>query len=204
MSKKPGVLLHAAAAYDFTIGFWLLGRERAFRERLVRLARLAASEAVLDVGCGTGSLAIAAKRQVGPTGSVYGIDASPEMLARARKKAAKAGVEVAFQNASAQALPFGDATFDAVLASVMLHHLPRKARQELAAEIHRVLKPSGRVLIVEFGLAPRERKGFLARWHRHGYVAPLELVGLVKEAGLSTIESGPAGTRDLHFVLAKQ
>jgi ubiquinone/menaquinone biosynthesis C-methylase UbiE len=135
---------------------------------------------------------------------VYAIDASPEMLARAGKKAAKAGVEVAFQNASAQALPFGDARFDAVLATVMLHHLPRKARQEFAAEVHRVLKPGGRVLIVEFGSAPSERKGFFARLHRHGYVRPLELLALVKEAGLSVSESGPVGIRDLHFVLASR
>jgi SAM-dependent methyltransferase len=78
-------------------------RERVFREKVLRLARLQPGEAVLDVGCGTGTLAIAAKRQVGPTGTVYGIDASPEMLARAEKKARKAGVEVVLKNAMAQA-----------------------------------------------------------------------------------------------------
>ena len=91
-----------------------VGRERAFREKLLRFARLQPGETVLDVGCGTGSLAIAAKMQVGPAGKVYGIDASPEILARARKKARKAGVEVTFEQAPGQALPFPDGHFDAV------------------------------------------------------------------------------------------
>ena len=56
------------------------------------LARVEPGEAVLDIGCGTGSLAIAAKRRVGPSGLVHGIDASPEMIVRARKKASRAGI----------------------------------------------------------------------------------------------------------------
>src|SRR5215470_15161329 len=108
---KPGLVLHAAATYDLLITLVTLGRERAFRERMLRLAHLEPGESVLDVGCGTGSLAIAAKRQVGQTGTVYGLDASPEMIARAEKKARKAGIDVGFKNAFAQSLPFPDAQF---------------------------------------------------------------------------------------------
>jgi ubiquinone/menaquinone biosynthesis C-methylase UbiE len=123
---------------------WLftLGRERAFREQILGFANLAPGEAVLDVGCGTGSLAIAAKRHVGPTGAVYGIDASPEMLARAGKKAVKIGLDVVFRNGAAQALPFADGQFDAVLSTLLLHHLPRTARQQCASEMRRVLNPA--------------------------------------------------------------
>src|SRR5262245_14466684 len=85
-----GDVLHFAAVYDLIAWIHLRGRERAFREHLVRLARLEPGESVLDVGCGTGSLAIAAKRTVGPAGTVQGIDPSTEMIARARKKARKA------------------------------------------------------------------------------------------------------------------
>ena len=135
-----GAVLHSAARYDLQVWLLTLGRERVFREKILRLvARLQPGEAVLDVGCGTGTLAIAAKEHVGPTGTVYGIDASPEMLARAEKKARKAGVEVVLKNAIAQALPFPDAQFDVVLTTIMLHHLPRKARQQCAAEMRRVL-----------------------------------------------------------------
>jgi len=197
-----GAVLHSAARYDLLLWLAMLGREAAFRERVLRLARLRPGEAVLDVGCGTGTLAIAAKRHVGPTGTVHGIDASPEMIARAEKKARKADVEVVLRNAMAQALPFPDAQFDVVLTTVMLHHLPRTARAQCAAEMRRVLKPGGRVLAVEFGLAAREQKGFLAHFHRHGHVKLSDIIDLLSEAGLNCVESGAVGIRDLQFVLA--
>jgi ubiquinone/menaquinone biosynthesis C-methylase UbiE len=184
---------------------WLamLGRERTFREKILHLARLQRGEAVLDVACGTGSLAIAAKRRVGPAGIVYGIDASPEMLARAEKKAQKAGVEVVLGNAIAQALPFPDAQFDVVLATLMLHHLPRKGRQECATEMCRLLKPGGRVLAVDFGSPAREQRGVLKHFHRHGHLKLPEMIDLLCDAGLNTVESGAVGIRDLQFVLAR-
>ena len=197
-----GRILHAAATYDLLVWLFTLGRERAFREKILRLARLEPGESVLDVGCGTGSLAVAVKRQVGTAGTVYGIDPSPEMLARADKKARKAGVEVVFTNAAAQALPFPDAQFDVILSTLMLHHLSRKGRQHCAGEIRRVLKPGGRVLAVDFGASAREGRGFLAHFHRHGHVKLHDIDALLSEAGLSTVASGAVGTRDLQFVLA--
>jgi ubiquinone/menaquinone biosynthesis C-methylase UbiE len=201
-SRSPGLVLHRAALYDFFVWLFTLGRERAFRMKLVTLARLEPGETVLDVGSGTGTLAIAAKRQVGHLGSVYGLDPSPEMIARAEKKARNAGVEVAFQNGVAQALPFPDDRFDAVLMTVMLHHLPRKARQECVGEVRRVLKPGGRVLAVDFGGAARKGKGILAHFHRHGHVTLQDMIVLLSDAGLSIIESGPVGISNLQFVLA--
>jgi SAM-dependent methyltransferase len=104
--STTGRVLHWAAQYDVLV--WLLthGRPRAFRRTLAALARLAPGESVLDIGCGTGSLAIEVKRQVGPTGTVIGVDASPEMIARARWKALRARVDVTFHHAVAEALPF--------------------------------------------------------------------------------------------------
>jgi ubiquinone/menaquinone biosynthesis C-methylase UbiE len=201
-SGPTGQVLHAAAGYDLLVWLVMLGREGVFREKVLRLARLEPGESVLDVGCGTGTLAIAAKRHVGPTGTVYGIDASPEMLARAGKKTRKAGVEVVFKNGLAQALPFSDAQFDAVLSTVTLHHLPRKARQECACEMRRVLKPGGRVLAVDFGSAAEERKGLFAHFHRHGHVNLRDIIAVISEAGLNIVESGAVGIRDLQFVLA--
>jgi ubiquinone/menaquinone biosynthesis C-methylase UbiE len=132
-----GSVLHRAPCYDLQLWLLALGRERVFREKLVRLARVKPGESVLDVSSGTGTLAIAAKRFVGPKGTVYGIDASPEMIARARNKAMKAGTEVVFKNAVAEALPFLDAHFDAVLTTMMLHHLPTEARRQFAREMRR-------------------------------------------------------------------
>src|SRR3974390_3469575 len=100
-----GAVIHSAAAYDFFVWFMTLGREHELRQSMLRFARLRSGESVLDVGCGTGNIPIAAKQQVGPKGVVYGIDPSPEMLARAERKAHKGGAEIVFRNAAAQELP---------------------------------------------------------------------------------------------------
>ena len=190
-----------ATRYDLLV--WLLthGRDRAFREKLVGLARVAPGESVLDVGCGTGSLAIAAKRQVGATGEVFGVDAAPEMIARATSKAARAGIDVSFKNAVVEALPFPDARFDAVLSTLMLHHLPRKVRRQCARDIRRVLKPGGRVLVVDFAQG-QDKGSFLAHFHRHGHVDPREIVSLLDEAGFRDVDSGAVGISSLQYVLA--
>lgn len=197
------MLIHAAAGYDLLIWLVTLGREARLREKLLNPARLKPGESVLDVGCGTGSLAIAAKRRVGAGGAVFGVDASAPMIARARNKARKAGVEVNFDDGVAESLSFPDARFDVVLNTVMLHHLPRKARQQCVGEMGRVLKPGGRLLVVEFGGAAPHGRGPLAHFHRHGQIKPRELVELVGEAGFNIVETGAVGIWDLQFVLAK-
>jgi ubiquinone/menaquinone biosynthesis C-methylase UbiE len=198
-----GRVLHSPIGYDLLAWLFLLGRERAFRERLVRLARLEPGQPVLDVGCGTGSLAIAAKRCVGPAGRVDGMDASPEMIARARKKASKAGLDVSFTHGVVEELPFPDGQFDVVLSTLMLHHLPRAARERCAREIRRVLKPGGRVLAIDFGGATGNGKSLLEHFHRHGRLAVEDILELLSHAGLEILESGPVGVRDLNFVLAR-
>jgi ubiquinone/menaquinone biosynthesis C-methylase UbiE len=200
--KMVGAVLHSAARYDLQVWLLTLGREQVFREKLLRLAHLEPGEAVLDVGCGTGTLAVAAKRRVGPNGTVCGIDASPEMIARAIKKAGKAHVEVVFKTAYVQALPFPNAQFDAVLSTLMLHHLPRKARELCAKEMRRVLKPGGRAVVVDFAIAAPEQRGFLGHFHRHGHVGLADMSAVLGRAGLSVVESGAVGFRDLQFALA--
>lgn len=196
-----GLVIHWAARYDLLA--WLLtgGRERAFRERLIELAAVEPGDSVLDIGCGTGTLAIEATRHVGPTGFVYGIDASPQMIARATRKARKAGAPTVFQLAAAEQLPFPDARFDIVLSTLVFHHLPRNTRKQCTVEIRRVLKRHGRVLVVDFGKA-QARHGLLARFHRHGHVAVEDIESVLTNAGFTTVRTGPVGLRDLQFVVA--
>ncbi len=202
--RTTGIVLHSPAFYDLTVWLAFFGKERAFRQKLLDLARIASGESVLDVGCGTGTLAIAAKGRVGSSGTVCGIDASPEMVARAEEKARKAGTEVIFKSGLAEAMPFADAQFNLVLSTVMLHHLPRKARLQCASEIRRVVKPNGRVLAVDFEGFSDQKRSLLSHFHRpHGHVRAQDIVALLGEVGLTTVESGPVGIRDLHFVLAK-
>jgi ubiquinone/menaquinone biosynthesis C-methylase UbiE len=200
--NTTGVIIRWAFLYDLFVWLASLGRERAYREKALDLARLKPGEAVLDIGCGTGTLAIAAKRRVGPAGKVCGLDASPEMLARAERKASKANADVVLKHAVVEAMPFPDGQFDAVLSTVMLHHLGRKARQQCAHEVRRVLKPGGRVLAVDFARPAEGKKGLLDHFHHHGYVSLHDLVALLSEAGLNIVDSGAVGVGDLHFVLA--
>lgn len=202
-ARTSGMLIHAPAGYDLLIWLVTFGRERRLREKLLDPARLQPGESVVDVGCGTGSLAIAAMRRVGPAGSVYGVDASAPMIARARNKARKAGVEASFEIGVAESLPFPDARFDVVLNTVMLHHLPKNAREQCVGEMRRVLKPGGRLLVVEFGGAAPHGRGPLAHFHSHGQIKPRQLLELVGDGGFRIVDSGAVGIWDLQFVLAE-
>ena len=193
-----------ATRYDWLLTLITLGREGALRERFLDLARLASGESVLDVGCGTGTLAIAAKRRVGAAGEVYGIDASVEMIERAGKKAKSAKADVTFKAALAESLPFPEARFDVVLSTVMLHHLRRAVREQSVREMRRVLKPGGRLLIVDFGRNTGNHRGLLAHFHRHGRVDLTDLVDLSKAAGFEVVESGEVGFGTMVFVLSEQ
>jgi ubiquinone/menaquinone biosynthesis C-methylase UbiE len=201
-TTTTGRVLHSAGAYDWLAWLLLGGRERAFRERILELGQVTAGNAVLDVGCGTGTLAVLAKERVGPSGAAHGIDASPEMIARARRKAERAGLAVSFEEAVVEDLPFPGQTFDAVLSTLMLHHLPRSVREQCAREMRRVARPGGRIVIVDFG-ARSGRGSILERFHRYGRIEPAEVERVLTEAGLRVDESGPMGLHDLHFVVAR-
>ncbi len=90
--QTRGFVWNWARRYDLLMGFVTLGREQAFRQRIADLARLQPGEIVLDVGCGTGTLAMVARQRVGEIGRVAGIDPSPQMIARASRKAVRRGL----------------------------------------------------------------------------------------------------------------
>lgn len=124
------------------------GADRLRRE-LVERAGLRAGLRVLDVGCGTGTLAVYAK-QLCPAAIVTGIDPDPRALARARRKAALGRVEVRFDEGFGDALPYPNASFDHVFSSFMLHHLEAPARRRLLEHVRRVLSPGGTLHLIDF------------------------------------------------------
>src|SRR4051794_1373974 len=125
-------------------------RERVWRRRLVELAAPRPCEHVLDVGCGTGTLALELAHR-SPGATIAGVDADDEMLSRARTKAADAGVAIDLRRAMAQELPFADATFDAVVTSLFFHHLRRDDKLAVGAELARVMRPGARLVIADWG-----------------------------------------------------
>jgi ubiquinone/menaquinone biosynthesis C-methylase UbiE len=124
--------------------------DRAIKRRVLSWAAIASGEDVLDVGCGTGTLAIAAA-QAAPGVSVTGLDADASILARARRKAAGSGVEIGFDEGRSTALPYADASFDVVVSTLFFHHLADDAKRQTAAEIVRVLRPGGRLVVGDVG-----------------------------------------------------
>lgn len=136
-----------APFYDW--GCRVIGLGRNFRAETLRYAMLKPGERVLDVGCGTGVLTRLAAEAVGPSGHVVGIDPSPGMIGVARVNATQISSRAEFKLAAIERLPFEDASFDVVLSSCMLHHLPAELKHEGLREVRRMLKPGGRFVAVD-------------------------------------------------------
>src|SRR5882724_1248484 len=149
--ERQGVITISAWLYDLmTQWFVMHGKEQTFRRMIADLAQLQPGEAVLDVGCGTGTLALVAKKRVGEMGRVCGIDPSSQLLVGARRKAKRAVLPIDFQPGGIEQIPFSNQSFDVVLSTFMMHHLSDDLKRQGLSEIVRVLKPGGRLLVVDF------------------------------------------------------
>jgi ubiquinone/menaquinone biosynthesis C-methylase UbiE len=186
-----GLILKGGWRYDLHGWFFdtcvFRGTGRELRQRTATLAHLQLGDQVLDVGCGTGTLAIEVQRRVGSAGRVVGIDPGAEQIARARAKAARHHVPIEFQIGVIEQLAFPDQTFDVVLSTLMMHHLPASLKAQGLAEIARVLKPGGRLVIADF-TRTQERRGQAARFHAGGSSLH-ELAALVADAGFAQVET---------------
>jgi ubiquinone/menaquinone biosynthesis C-methylase UbiE len=135
----------------------LLGADRV-RQKLLDQAALGPSARVLDIGCGTGTFATAIKRSH-PAVEVIGLDPDPKALARAKKKAVRAGVSIQFDQGFSNELPYPDASFDRVFSSLMFHHIKGDDRLNTLREVRRVLKPGGSFHLVDFSKAEGQAHG---------------------------------------------
>lgn len=187
--ETKGLILNGGRRYDLMLSLTDLalfrGQLDQMRRRTVELADLRSGEHVLDVGCGTGTLALVAARHVGTTGRVVGLDPSARQIARARAKAARQRVPAEFQIAVIEQLPFPDQTFDVVLATLMMHHLPASLKRQGLNEVARVLRPNGRLVIADF-IPKSQRQGRAARFHAGGSSLP-DLVALLSDAGFTDV-----------------
>ena len=151
-----------APRYDLTNSVLSLGIHHLWRKRTVKVSGAKPGSSVLDCATGTGDLALEFKRTVGPTGKVLGTDFNADMLSHAPAKATSKGLAVDFEVADAMHLPYADATFDVASISFGIRNVddPKTALAEMA----RVVKPGGRIVILEFG-QPRGIMGLTYRFY---------------------------------------
>lgn len=169
-------------------------REAEFKRALLSQAQIQPGNRVLDLGAGTGTLALRAKAEH-PAAEILGLDADPEILGLARAKAAKADLEVGFDQALSSSMPYSDGAFDRVLSTLFFHHLPPAEKRDTLREVVRILRPGGELHVADF-TKPADRLQWLlsrtvrffdgdtpTRQNLEG-----EMAGLIASAGLQEVE----------------
>ncbi|MHC3470108.1 class I SAM-dependent methyltransferase [Streptomyces sp. 7R007] len=190
----PGVTITTPRAYELFGDVCFAGRRHRAFTRLAELSGAAPGDRVLDVGCGTGYLTRHMAARVGPDGTVTGVDPSGPVLDYARRRAPRPGsAPCIYQEGTAESLDLPDASFDTVVTSLMLHHLPEELRPAALREMYRVLRPGGRLLVAEFR-PPRNRLGRLlvhgATCHAMAHHRVDLLDTLVADAGFEVSGTG--------------
>src|SRR5512137_362406 len=196
MKSQMEKMVHS---YDSYMKVMTFGRERTLRKTTVSLAQVKPGDCVLEVGCGTGTLTLAAKRQAGPSGKVFGIDIIPGMIELSQRKAAQANEDVTFQLGSMDDIPFPANQFDVVMCSFMIFHMSETKRSKGIAEIYRVLKPQGRLLVLALALPAQPVQRAIAQRLLGGMLQHdlRELLPLMEASGFSDVEIAPVRFRIL-------
>ena len=195
----PGAGRHGLLPlYDPLTRLFRVGR---VHRRLLDQAGLQPGQRVLEIGCGTGNLLLAAKRAQ-PAATVVGLDPDLAALARAHRKARRRGLAVQLDRGYADELPYADESVDVVLSSFMLHHVPADQRESAVREVLRVLRPGGALHLVDVGGAAGHDDGRIARCAQRHELTRGNFGGgipdLLRRAGFSEVtETGSEVRRHL-------
>lgn len=160
---------------------------QAAHQALADQAELGSAQRVLEIGCGTGNLALLVKR-IRPQLEVVGLDPDPKALARASRKASRAGLGLKLDRGFADQLPYPDATFDRVLSALMFHHLEPDLRVASLREARRALRPGGSFHLVDFGGSSHDLHGLASIARRSHTLRDNwddRIPALMREAGLA-------------------
>jgi len=171
--------------------FMIFGGGSSLRNEIVGMAKLKEAKSVLDVGCGTGNLALEIAKWLPSDGYVIGIDAGEKMVILAKNKLQDTQIPIQFLRVSAEKISFKDEVFDCVFNVFLLHHLPMELKLATFKEMYRVLKKGGELVTVDVD-KPSTLLGKLiglSRYHvkeiRDNMKAPLDL--LLSDAGFKNI-----------------
>ncbi|MEV6107287.1 class I SAM-dependent methyltransferase [Streptomyces sp. NPDC051940] len=168
-THEEGILITRARQYNALVVLLFGGRRAHLDRRLAQAAGAAPGERVLDIGCGPGHLARRLAARVAPGGDVLGIDPSPGMLRYARRRAGGLS-NCRFQQGEAQSLDLPAASRDLVTSTFAMHHIPAPVREVALREMHRVLRPGGRLLLADAfpsGRVAPKVVAAMGRMHRH-------------------------------------
>jgi ubiquinone/menaquinone biosynthesis C-methylase UbiE len=190
MSNVPRTYL-PAAGHNWALPLYdpltkLLGADQA-RRALIAQAALQPNHRVLDIGCGTGTLALLTKR-LHPSIDIVGLDPDPMALARASRKAQRAALSIRFDRGFSDELPYPETSFDRVFSSFMFHHLEGEAKEKTLREVRRVLAPGGSLQLLDFEVPDTPGHGSLTHLfhssHRLQDNSEGRILALMTQAGL--------------------
>lgn len=206
MTYTPGYKYIPPLEYHFLTPFYdrlcsLVGFGEAMRREILSIAKFKPGDVILDVGCGTGVFFEVLKRQY-PAQKIIGVDPDSQSLEIAKKRLAQHR-NIELIQAFGEAIPLASGSVDVVFSTLALHHMPNEAKRKTIAEMHRVLKPEGTVVITDFGPS---RSLLLYRlllfWEESKYLLG-NLKGLVRQyladAGFRNIRVAHKRSLVLHF-----
>ena len=201
-TRTPGMVIAHGRGHEMFGAIFLGGRRRRAFTRLAAESGARPGNAVLDVGCGSGNFTRVMAAAVAPDGTAHGVDPSDEAISYARRRTRLANCT--FSDGIAETLDAPDGSYDVVVSSLMIHHLPEGLRPQAIGEMFRVLRPGGSVLIAEFR-PPSSRIGRRLIGSLHSPAMAKNRVDLlepmVREAGFEQVHSGDLRPRT-HYVQA--
>lgn len=153
---KPALRYHVLTPY-FDRVLRITMREQSFKQQLIQQANLESNQRIIDVGCGTATLAVLIKQQY-PEVEMIGLDGDIRVLELARNKIHRSGLNIQLEHGMSDKMPYQNQSADRVVSSLVFHHLTNEQKIQTLKEMYRVLRHGGEIHIADFGKA---QNGFL-------------------------------------------